>query len=90
MCGIAGYIGKNNIEKSRLRNTLDLMVRRGPDYQSFYSSKHENFNVFLLHSRLGILDLDERSNQPFSLKKYIYNRIQWRDLQFYRVKKKAI
>tara|TARA_Y100001980_G_C14556306_1_gene347298 strand:- start:7626 stop:9443 length:1818 start_codon:yes stop_codon:yes gene_type:complete len=71
MCGIAGYIGKNNIEKSRLRNTLDLMVRRGPDYQSFYSSKHENFNVFLLHSRLGILDLDERSNQPFSLKKYI-------------------
>ena len=71
MCGIAGYIGKNNIEKSRLRNTLDLMVRRGPDYQSYYSLKHKNFNVFLLHSRLGILDLDERSNQPFRLKKYI-------------------
>ena len=47
------------------------MVRRGPDYQSYYSLKHKNFNVFLLHSRLGILDLDERSNQPFRLKKYI-------------------
>ena len=85
MCGIAGYIGRKNIEKSKIKNTLDLMVRRGPDHQSYYSLRQENFNVFLLHSRLGILDLDERSNQPFKLKNYvivyngeIYNFIELR------------
>ena len=46
MCGIAGYIGRKNIEKSKIKNTLDLMVRRGPDHQSYYSLRQENFNVF--------------------------------------------
>ena len=71
MCGIAGYIGKKYIEKDTIRNTLKLMVNRGPDNQSWHKVEKENFNIFLLHSRLSIIDLDNRSNQPFKFEKYI-------------------
>src|SRR5204863_2605415 len=65
MCGIAGYIGSRELPEERIRATLDLMRRRGPDHAAFRrfvtpAGKH----VALLHSRLSIIDLDERSNQP--------------------------
>ena len=71
MCGIAGYIGKKYIEKNTIRSTLKLMINRGPDNQSWHKVEKENFNIFLLHSRLSIIDLDNRSNQPFKFEKYI-------------------
>ena len=71
MCGIAGYIGKKYIEKNSIRSTLKLMINRGPDNQSWHKVEKENFNIFLLHSRLSIIDLDKRSNQPFKFEKYI-------------------
>ncbi|MFL3005279.1 MAG: asparagine synthase (glutamine-hydrolyzing) [Candidatus Neomarinimicrobiota bacterium] len=71
MCGIAGYIGPENIEKYKIRKTLKLMINRGPDNQSWNKVENQNLNVFLLHSRLSIIDLDERSNQPFKYEKYI-------------------
>ena len=67
MCGIAGYIGRRQIAEDRIDRTLALMRRRGPDHAA-----HRRFvtpdgrHVDLLHSRLSIVDLDERSNQPFS------------------------
>ena len=66
MCGIAGYIGKKQIGKSVIHKTLGVMKNRGPDYQSWCSFIANDINVYLLHSRLSIIDLDERSNQPFS------------------------
>ena len=75
MCGIAGYIGKDTIDQSRTSNTLDLMHNRGPDYRDYASFHDGNLNVFLLHSRLSIIDLDKRANQPFTIGDYtiIYN-----------------
>lgn len=67
MCGIAGYFGTRRVDDSRIEQTLALMHRRGPDHAA-----HQHFenaagrHVHLLHSRLSILDLDERSNQPFA------------------------
>lgn len=67
MCGISGFIGKKIIEEERVRLTLDLMSNRGPDYQD-YSIINDKENItLLLHSRLSIIDLDERANQPFTI-----------------------
>ena len=66
MCGIAGYIGKKQISKSTINKTLYLMKNRGPDFQDSQSFNANDTNVYLLHSRLSIIDLEMRSNQPFS------------------------
>tara|TARA_E500000178_G_C17020121_1_gene755085 strand:+ start:1107 stop:2948 length:1842 start_codon:yes stop_codon:yes gene_type:complete len=66
MCGIAGFFGKRKIEKNIINRTLKLMRNRGPDTSKYFTKKINNeFNVCLLHSRLSIIDLNERSNQPF-------------------------
>ena len=75
MCGIFAAV---NLESSfgRKENDLfislsDLVKYRGPDnsgYLTFNSCKKEvnpdNFNVFLGHRRLSIIDLSEQGNQP--------------------------
>ncbi len=66
MCGIAGYSGKKKISKDLIINTLNLMKKRGPDSQNFFFKKNKSNFTFLLHSRLSIIDIDNRSNQPFS------------------------
>jgi len=66
VCGIAGYVGPKLISGQRAKNCLTKMKRRGPDFQGI--SRYSNSlgqQVLLLHSRLAILDLDPRSNQPF-------------------------
>ena len=66
MCGISGYLTySNRVEDYSVRNTLNLMKRRGPDNQSFFTNKIYNKEIGLLHSRLNIIDLNKRSNQPF-------------------------
>ena len=64
MCGIAGYFGRKKILNSTIKSCLRLMKNRGPDSQNFYKLEKEK-NVYLLHSRLSIIDLNNRSNQPF-------------------------
>jgi asparagine synthase (glutamine-hydrolysing) len=62
MCGIlAGF--NTSINKSKLIESLQIMIHRGPDSQNYkyFENKH-----FLGHNRLSILDLNPRSNQPFS------------------------
>ena len=41
------------------------MKNRGPDFQHFESFNNNNSHVVLIHSRLSIIDLDARSNQPY-------------------------
>jgi len=67
MCGVAGYIGKARIDKDRVTETLDLMENRGPDHRDWVSFHERDVNIALLHSRLSIIDLDERANQPFTI-----------------------
>jgi asparagine synthase (glutamine-hydrolysing) len=65
MCGIAGYIGTRRIDDDRIEATLRLMHRRGPDQAAYRRFKTDGKYVDLLFSRLAIIDLDPRSNQPY-------------------------
>lgn len=66
MCGIAGYFGQREISPDRLDTCLQRMKRRGPDSAAYRHWQNSQGNhVYLLHSRLSIIDLDPRSNQPF-------------------------
>jgi asparagine synthase (glutamine-hydrolysing) len=66
MCGIAGYFGFKEIGGDRILGCLGAMHRRGPDDAAYRRwVTRSGRNVYLLHSRLRIIDLDERANQPF-------------------------
>jgi asparagine synthase (glutamine-hydrolysing) len=64
MCGIFGFVSHSSDvvpEKDRLRETANLMQHRGPDARGFYVEP----GIALVHTRLSLLDLSERGNQPF-------------------------
>ncbi len=44
------------------------MKNRGPNNFSFSQYKKNKTNIYLLHSRLSIIDLNSRSNQPYEFK----------------------
>ncbi len=67
MCGIAGHIGVNPPDECQIRQALALMRRRGPDCQRYVSIAAAAKQVTLLHARLSIIDLDHRSDQPFTI-----------------------
>ncbi len=73
MCGIAGYIGHKVIPKINLEKCLTQLYARGPDDRGIYKYNDGGLNVGLLHSRLSILDLDNRSAQPFYFQKYVFS-----------------
>lgn len=87
MCGIAGYFGSRRLSSEAIEKTLHLMRRRGPNGQNFEEIKITgNKNCYFLHSRLSIIDLDTRANQPFHYNNKtliyngeIYNYIEIRD-----------
>ena len=60
MCGLAGFVGfENNLKLAEQANSIQK--HRGPDNQSVWADD----NIALAHQRLSIIDLSERSNQPF-------------------------
>jgi len=66
MCGIAGYWGNKFLPEKLILKTLSTMSNRGPDSQRFCNISLQNKEqIYLLHSRLDIIDLNSRSNQPF-------------------------
>tara|TARA_B100001121_G_C18127895_1_gene362018 strand:- start:205 stop:429 length:225 start_codon:yes stop_codon:yes gene_type:complete len=73
MFGIAGYIGEVRITKPIVKRILDLMKNRGPDFKNFYKTVVKDKNILLLHSRLSIIDLESRSNQPFLKDDLVFN-----------------
>lgn len=67
MCGIAGYVGSADLPEARIAACLRRMRRRGPDHAAAQCIRTADGRlVYLLHSRLSIIDLDPRSHQPFS------------------------
>jgi asparagine synthase (glutamine-hydrolysing) len=65
MCGIAGYFGTKNLENDVITKTLAVLLRRGPDYQKYKKYSIDDFkSLHFFHTRLSIIDLDPRSNQP--------------------------
>ena len=68
MCGIIGYIGKEKIARSVIKSACDLVSHRGPDDSGIFEDKLKNNYIYLGHQRLSIIDLNERSKQPFRYK----------------------
>ena len=64
MCGISGCLVKNDIKNHLIRKTLNIMSNRGPDNRSHLNTLKNNKKLLLLHSRLNIIDLNDRANQP--------------------------
>ena len=87
MCGIAGYIGFNLPSLEKISKCSQSISHRGPDGHGVFTDNHNPENsVLLIHRRLAIIDLDERSNQPFKCGENIlifngeiYNYIEIRD-----------
>lgn len=87
MCGIAGYFGTRRIHDQSVTMCLERMRRRGPDAAGVYRRALKGGrHICMLHSRLAIIDLDERSNQPFVTSRHalafngeIYNFIEVRE-----------
>lgn len=66
MCGVAGYFGRKILDSERLNSCAALMRRRGPDDEGSVSLRTSTGkNLYMLHSRLSIIDLDRRARQPF-------------------------
>ena len=64
MCGVSGYFFFNN-KKNHLESLIDVtnnIVHRGPDHTGFWSSQQDG--IYIGHTRLSILDLTEKGNQP--------------------------
>lgn len=63
MCGIAGLIG-TPLSDARRAATLAALAHRGPDADGVASGRLGDVPVTLLHTRLAIIDLDPRADQP--------------------------
>lgn len=65
MCGIAGYISKDNDKnlKPKVEKMLSTIVHRGPDGSGTY---FYNDHVGLGHRRLSIIDLTDNGKQPMN------------------------
>jgi asparagine synthase (glutamine-hydrolysing) len=64
MCGIYG-VTSNKYSSTQIRMKLERTKFRGPDKLDFkYLGQKED--IVFGHNRLAVIDLDERSNQPFS------------------------
>ncbi len=66
MCGIVAFIDfSKKISVEQLDVSTDTMELRGPDSRGTLLKNLENYNIGFGHRRLAIIDIDERSNQPF-------------------------
>ena len=62
MCGISGYFSPSGkFRNESLQRMHGCLHHRGPDAEGFF----EDELCGLAHRRLAIIDLDQRSNQPF-------------------------
>ena len=63
MCGIVGFISKD-LSKLRLKESLDSLHHRGPDFGNSFQEWVGNRCLFFGHRRLSIIDLSDDGNQP--------------------------
>lgn len=64
MCGIAGAVGRP-VSDGAIKRTCQALAHRGPDGQGVRVLDVGAQKVTLIHTRLAIIDLDGRANQPF-------------------------
>lgn len=65
MCGICGFVSKQNIGTEQLKVMNDTMYHRGPDDSGaeIYPMKH-GYSIGMAQRRLSILDLSPLGHQP--------------------------
>jgi asparagine synthase (glutamine-hydrolysing) len=65
MCGIAGIISPKKISdaQQRIQSATLTLSHRGPENEAYWLNQENT--VALGHKRLCIIDVDQRSNQPF-------------------------
>ena len=65
MCGISGIVdfNKRKILSKEINLFTKSLSHRGPDGSNFFLNNNQN--VALGHTRLSILDISNRANQPF-------------------------
>jgi asparagine synthase (glutamine-hydrolysing) len=68
MCGIAGIISQKRLTEEQSSRIQKSIYIRGRDAQGHIERNTQNVTINLFHSRLAILDLDPRSDQPMSYK----------------------
>ncbi|MFZ2654828.1 MAG: asparagine synthase (glutamine-hydrolyzing) [Victivallales bacterium] len=64
MCGILVHIGREKLDPGH--SALEIIRHRGPDAYGMVDFETACGQLSLGHRRLSIIDLDPRSNQPFS------------------------
>jgi asparagine synthase (glutamine-hydrolysing) len=83
MCGIYGSFNQNYSDDT-IKQKLKTIAHRGPDASQFV--RYAN-GLILGHNRLSIVDLDERSNQPFTYNKNIHISFNGEIYNFLELKK---
>ena len=66
MCGIAGKFGGASVAPLVTNRVANLLSHRGPDGYRQLELSLGGHNLFLHHGRLAIIDIGDRSAQPFS------------------------
>ena len=68
MCGFIGFVDlSKRITQSEIDIATEKMKLRGPDSHGAFIQEYQNYNVGFGHRRLAVLDLDKRSDQPFTI-----------------------
>lgn len=62
MCGIVGFINREEDKKPLIKKMADRIAHRGPDDETYYTDEF----VALGHRRLSIIDLDSGSQPMFN------------------------
>src|SRR5258706_16182011 len=87
MCGIAGYVGPRELDPADCERCLGSIRHRGPDASGLrHFADGGGRRVSIFSTRLDIIDIDERPNQPFRVgSKWVayngelYNYVELRD-----------
>ena len=66
MCGIVGFISREENKGIIIKKMADKIIHRGPDEEGYYIDE----NIALGHRRLSIIDLDN-GTQPMKNKELI-------------------
>jgi asparagine synthase (glutamine-hydrolysing) len=70
MCGINGFVSKNNLETTAINGNIEIMnneiIHRGPDQDGFFIENNQQFSIGMAMRRLSIIDLSTGKQPIFS------------------------
>ena len=66
MCGVLFYQGETKLHH-QFSKALEELEHRGPDNSNKYEARYNDYEIYLGHTRLSIIDLSETANQPMTI-----------------------